>query len=218
MKEIDFLPEWYKTGRQRHISYRTQYVAIFGILILMIFWSILTGHSIRSARAQLSQMKRIQMTNLAPLIEYNKLKGRLQRLSDQAGIIEVVDSKIIISNVLAELAFLIDQRIVLSEMDIKAEAFESGDKAENMSGSAFTTGKEAVGKQRLPLEENARFKIVMTGLAVNAADVALLIRTLEDSPYVRDVKPTFCRNKRLKDYQATEFQVSCYIANYREEN
>jgi hypothetical protein len=218
MKEIDFLPEWYKTGRQRHISYRTQYVAIFGILILMIFWSVLTGHSIRSARAQLSHMKKIQMTNLAPLIEYNKLKGRLQRLSDQAEILEVVDSKIIVSNLLAELAFLIDQRIVLSEIDMRAEAFESGDKSENMKAPAAIIAKEAAGKQQLPLEGNARFKIVMTGLAVNAADVARLIRTLEDSPYVRDVKPTFCRNKKLKDYQATEFQVSCYIANYREEN
>jgi hypothetical protein len=218
MKEIDFLPEWYKTGRQRHISYRTQYVAIFGILILMIFWSALTGHSIRSARAQLSQMKRMQMTNLSPLLEYNKLKGRLQRLSDEAEILDVVDSRIIVSNVLAELAFLIDERIVLSEMDIGAEAFESGAQVGNISGSAVAAVKEAFDKQRLPLEGDVRFRILMTGIAVNAADVARLIRTLEDSPYVRDVKPMFCRNKRLKDYQATEFQVSCYIANYREEN
>lgn len=215
MKEIDFLPQWYKTSRRRRISNRTQYVGIFGILAVMMLWSALTGHSVRSARAQLSRMKVAQVASSAPLLEYNKLKNRLQQLSGQAQILEAVNPRIIVSSLLAELAFLIDQRIVLSELNIKAEAFEPA----TISSPAATIVQGTAGKKRPPLEGNVKFGISITGLAVNASDVARLIRTLEGlSDYVREVKPIFCRDKKVKNYQAAEFRISCYIANYLEEN
>ena len=218
MEEIDFLPQWYKAGRQRHIGYRTQYIVIIVILMMMVLWSASTDYSIRSARAQLDRARRMQVASSIPLYKYNKLKNNLQQLSRKAQILEEVDSEIIVSNILAELAFLIDKRIVLSKLDIKAEAFEPENKNGYVSGSVVTVVNADADKEKLPLEGDIRFRVLMTGLAVNAADVARLIRTLEESLYVCEVKPMFCRNKKLKDYQAAEFQVSCYIANYREEN
>ncbi len=218
MKEIDFLPQWYKTGRRQHISYRTQYMGIFGILAVMVLWSALTGHSVSSARAHLSWIRKMQTANSAPLVEYNKIKNRLQQISGQSQILEVVKPRISVSNVLAEMAFLIDQRIVLSELDIKTEALETNDKTGNMSGSMVTVVRGAADNKKLPLEGDVKSRILVTGLAVSAGDVARLVRSLEDSHYVRDVRPIFCRNKKLKNYQATEFQISCYIANYIEKN
>jgi hypothetical protein len=186
--------------------------------MMMVFWSSFTDYSIRSARAQLSQMRSMQVANSVPLFKYNKLMSRLNELSKKAQLIKDVDSKIVISNILAEFAFLIEERIVLSDLDIKAEEFKSADKSNYMNGPAVSVVQRAGTEEKLPLEGNIRFRVLMTGLAVNAADVAQLIRTLEESPYVCEVKPMFCRNKKLKDYQAAEFQVSCYIANYREEN
>jgi len=218
MKEIDFLPQWYKAGRRRHINYRTQYVGIFGILSVMILWSALTGQSVSSARAHINRMKKMQTASSAPLVEYNKIKNRLQALSGQAEILDAVKSRISISKVLAELAFLIDQRIVLSELEIKAESFDFGDKNGNTNNYMVTTIQETAGNKKLPLEGDVRFRILVTGLAMNASDVARLVRTFEDSPYVCDVRPMFSRNKNVKNYQSTEFQISCYLANYREEN
>jgi len=56
MKEIDFLPEWYKSGRRRQVSYRTQYIALGGVFVVMMVWSLITTHSISKARAQYAQM------------------------------------------------------------------------------------------------------------------------------------------------------------------
>jgi hypothetical protein len=40
MKEIDFLPEWYKSGRQRQIGYRAQVLGMGGVLLIMIVWNL----------------------------------------------------------------------------------------------------------------------------------------------------------------------------------
>ncbi len=51
MKDIDFLPEWYKSGKRREVSYRTQYMALGGVFLVMAVWSLTTTHSISQARA-----------------------------------------------------------------------------------------------------------------------------------------------------------------------
>ena len=218
MKEIDFLPEWYKTGRRQRISYRTQYMAIASIFAAMILWSALTGYSIVSARAHINSMKNKRPAGSVQVAEYHKIQSRLQELSSNASIIEAVKPRISVSKVLAELAFLIDQRIVISDLDIKAESFNQGDKSGAVSSSMVSVAQGANGDKKLPLEGDIRFKVLVTGMAMNAGDVARLVRTFENSSYVRDVRPMFSRNKKMKDYQATEFQISFYIANYLEEN
>jgi len=52
-----------------------------------------------------------------------------------------------------------------------------------------------------------------------------LICRLEDSPYFQLVYPSFSRNRNIKtgtnlageNYPASEFEISCYLANYRQE-
>jgi len=47
---------------------------------------------------------------------------------------------------------------------------------------------------------------------------------LEDSPYFCQVIPSFSRNRRIRterrvigeDYQVSEFEIICYLANYSE--
>lgn len=72
---------------------------------------------------------------------------------------------------------------------------------------------------------DVRFKVVINGVAEDASNVAQLICDLENSPYFCLIYPSFSRNAEVKttsssdgkQLQVTEFEVSCYIANYREE-
>ncbi len=56
MKDIDFLPEWYKNGVRREVSYRTQYMVLGGVFLVMTVWSLITTHSIAKARAEFDDM------------------------------------------------------------------------------------------------------------------------------------------------------------------
>jgi hypothetical protein len=79
----------------------------------------------------------------------------------------------------------------------------------------------------LPCEGDVGFKIVLDGVASDARDVAEFICKLEDSPYFCQVVPLFTRNKEIKittssagrrgGILASEFEISCKLANYRQE-
>ena len=125
MKEIDFLPEWYKNGKRREVSYRTQYLALGGVFVVMVVWNFITAQSISKARAQLVQMETRQKKAESLSIELNELKGELRGLQEKDQTKENIDSKIDVAAVLAELSFLIDEKIVLNKVEFIAEKFES---------------------------------------------------------------------------------------------
>jgi Tfp pilus assembly protein PilN len=226
MKEIDFLPEWYKSGRRRQISYRTQYVALGGVFVVMLVWNFIASHSISKARGELTQMAPKQTEAESVSREFAKIKSQVTRLQKKAKILDEIDSKIDVASVLAEMSFLIDEKIVLSKVDFRAEGFvdKQGGKASGYRGSAVRVARgNFAGKQTQQLGD-VRFKIVVNGVASDASDVAELICKLEDSPYFCLVYPSFSRSKKMKvgksltgkDFQATEFEIACYLANYNE--
>lgn len=238
MKEIDFLPQWYKKGRQRQFSYRTQYVALAGIFVVMVVWNFVTAHSISRARAELTQMQASHADSQSASAKLADVKSELADLKKKAKSIEEIDSRIDVASVLAELSFLIDERIVLSKVQFIAERFEDKQQATPGSGFAIRVAGSAIrGKGQLPLGD-VRFKVVISGTAADAGDVAALVCRLEDSPYFCSVIPLFSRNKQIKRgtnpaenilsynrnvsksaalFRVSEFEISCYLANYREQ-
>ena len=225
MKEIDFLPTWYKSGRQRQIGYRTQYAGLGGIFVAMMVWNFIATHSLSKAAAELAQaeLKSASMESAAQ--EFAEIKSEAAHLQEKARTIEEIDSKIDVANVLAEIGFLVDKKIVLSKVEFIAEKF--GGKQEekpNSSSTVRVVGGNFSGKESPPLGD-VRFKVLINGVASDAGDVAALICKLEDSPYFCQVIPLFTRNKEMKTapegggekLQVSEFEISCNLANYRQE-
>ena len=158
-----------------------------------------------------------------------------------------IDSRINVSNVLAEISFIIDEKIILRKMELISEKFvsERDDEQSRQSSTVVRiAGSNFVNEIEPPLG-NVRFKVVISGIAANASDVASLICKLEDSPYFCKVAPSYTRSAELetksnvsirsrKDFAAellknkesnmeskekimvSEFEISCYLANYLE--
>jgi len=245
MKEIDFLPEWYKSGKRREISYRTQYIALAGVLVVMVVWNFITAQSISTARAQLAQMETRQTQAKGLSIKLDELKSELRGLQEKAESIEEIDSKIDVAGVLAEMSFLIGEKIVLGKVEFIAEKFENKqqDKLSPSGGNVVRAARASMSpKQELPLGD-VRFRVVIGGVATDASDVAALICMLEDSPYFCQVVPSFSRttvitaaanpslhskiknentkgtvqiNEKNIQIQVSEFEISTYLANYHE--
>ncbi|RKY24753.1 MAG: hypothetical protein DRP62_03040 [Planctomycetota bacterium] len=220
MKEIDLLPEWYKNNKRRQISRRTQYVILAGVFVAIMAWNFIMTHSISKATAQVAQAEAELAQGQSVSREFNKTKAEVAQLQKKVGILEKVDSKIDVASVLAEISFLIDENIVLSAMEFKAERFAG----KQGSNSAIVTANTKFGNKRtLPLG-NVKFKIVIRGVATNAGDVAELICKLEDSPYFFHVIPSFSRNREIKIatdtagkiHRISEFEINCELANYHQ--
>jgi len=248
MKEIDFIPEWYKSGRRRQAGYRTQYVALGGVFAVMMVWNFVTTHSISKAKAQFAQTAVRQMQAENASREFTGLKTEIMSLQKKTGAIERIDSRIDVAGVLAEMSFLIDKKIALSKIEFIAESVIGGADKQGVQPNNSSVVRVAVPKfneKGLPLG-NVRFKVVLRGIAADAGDVAALICKLEDSPYFCQIVPSFSRNAQVKaanypllvsgagagekagdaqrdvrepgkSAQVSEFEISCYLANYREQ-
>jgi len=223
VKEIDFLPEWYKSGRKRQVGYRTQVIGLGGVLVIMIVWNFVTNHSISKAKAEVEQRKAMQADAESVSREFAGIKSEVTGLQKKVKSVEEMDSKIDVANVLAEVSFLIDDNIVLSQLEFNAESFvdgQGGKASRRTAAAAGAAGRNFVGKGAPPLGD-VRFKVVIRGVASDASDIADLICKLEESPYFFLVYPSFSRNKKMnvgtgKDFQVSEFEIGCYLANYRE--
>lgn len=224
MKEIDFLPTWYRSDRRRQISYRTQYASLVGIFVVMMVWNFIATHSLSKAATELAQAKLKSASSESASQEFAKIKGEVAYLQEKARAIEEIDSKIDVADVLAEISFLVDKKIVLSKVEFIAEKFSGKQRGKpNSSFAVRVVGGNFSGKEAPPLGD-VRFKVVINGVASDASDVAALICKLEDSPYFCQVIPLFSRNKEMKTpakiagekFQVSEFEISCNLANYRQ--
>jgi hypothetical protein len=223
MKEIDFLPEWYKNSRRQQISYRTQYFILGCIFAAIMLWNFIAARSISKAAAELTQTAPKQADAESILHESVGIKSQAAQLQEKAGVLEKINSKINVSDVLAEISFLVDERIVLSKVELKAEKLADKKDRKLSSDALLPAGGEnqqSWGGKDSPLG-NVRFKVTIKGIALNASDVAELICRLEDSPYFCQAVPSFSRNIKIKtgadaaNRQVSEFEISCYLANYQ---
>lgn len=224
MKEIDFLPSWYKSDRRQQISYRTQYIALGGIFVAMLLCNFVATVSISRATKKLAEDELKAATAKDISREFTDIKTTVTELQKKGKVLERIDSKVDVASVLAELSFLIDKKIVLSKVELVAEKL--GDWAPEQPGRGpviKAAGSNFVGKGRAPLGD-VRFKVVLSGVAADASEVAELTCRLEESAYFRHVYPLFSRSVKIKaggntagdSLQVTEFEISCNLANYEQ--
>ena len=245
MKEIDFLPEWYKSGRRRQLSYRTQYIALGGVFMVMMVWNFSAAHTISKVKAEYSRMTTKQAQAEKVSAKLAGLQDQLRGFQKKTESMKEIDSKIDVASVLAEISFLVDEKVVLGKVEFISEKFADKQKIRSSpnTGAVVRAIPGKLSGRKLPLGD-VRFKIVLGGVAADASDVAALICKLEDSSYFSQVVPSFSRNTEIKNLsgssfgsrmdfidesedikenyreeeniRVSEFEIVCYLANYRE--
>ena len=214
MNEINFIPDWYSRGRSRRRSYRVQYIVLGCIFGFCALWSFVSGRALSNAKAEIDRRAQsAAASNTAAASEYNQIQAAIARLSDKENILNKLDNKVNVAALLAEISFLLDDNIVLSKIELQPEPLSGKSRAAN--SMAVTIGRSSANKKFS--QEPVRCKVVLKGIAATAGDVASLISKLESSLYFRSVVPGAMKNKEMKDYTATEFEISSYLANYIEQ-
>ncbi len=239
MTEVEFLPSWYTSGKRRQFGYRTQYVALAGVLAVMVVWSLSATRSISRAEAEISDLAIAESGARAVIDQVAAAKTQLAALKTEAAALRRIDSRIDVPAVLGEVSYLIGPGIVLRRLELTAEKL----RAEAPALPAAAVPAIRIARQAMPVAADqlpigdVRFKVGIAGLAADPADVAALIVSLEDSPYFNQVVPLFSRtvlvgargsletkpNPNPSQQQtapadavaACEFEINCYLANCR---
>jgi len=191
--------------------------------VAMMLWNFAATRSISKAAQEFRETELKASGIKSVSVEFDRIKEEVAGLGEKAGLVEAIDSRIDVANILAEISFLIDRTIVVRKIDFIAEKFADSKATKNSSAVRMVTGKSGGENAELYGTGDVRFKVIINGVASDAGDVAALICKLEDSPYFRQVYPLFSRNSQVKAAgfpggdSNTEFEVSCYLANYNEE-
>jgi len=238
MKEIDFLPEWYKEGRRQRLHVCRQYVVLAIAFIAMISYNVTSTHRISRASAELTRLEQRRAEAESAFHEFNAVTGDLNKVREKADLIERVDSKINVAAVLAEMSHILGETVVLSRVEFVAEPFSDDEKGAGTGGTGVRRAGTS-GVSRETLVGSVCFRIVLSGVAVSPADVAALVRRLDDSSYFHRVYASFWRNGKVQvsgrsvpaspkpqttavsagqpeSLEVTEFEVVCYLANHKE--
>ena len=230
MKDIDFLPEWYKSGIRREVGYRAQYMALGGVFLVMVVWSLTTTHSIAKARAEFAGMSGAHTQAEKASADLVRIKNKLTSLQKKIKSTEQIDSRIDVTSVLAEMSFLIEETIVLNRVEFVAEKFpdKKQDKTSKRAAVIRAVRSQAGEKRQLPLG-HVRFGVVIAGVAADTSKVGDLIVKLEDSPYFCQVVPSFSQSAEVNtqptsggapdagtSIPVSQFEIRCYLANYRQ--
>ena len=152
MREIDFLPEWYKAGNKRRVSYRIQYTIIGGLFVSLMVWSFVAGISLSVVEARVDSMQN-SLDSYKPIAaKYDHYGQILALLQDRADRLDKLDSGINMAELFGELSFLATDDIILTGFEIKSETLKEGFV---MAQEAIDSGKAKAALAGLVAETNA---------------------------------------------------------------
>jgi Tfp pilus assembly protein PilN len=236
MKEIDFIPEWYKRGAMYQIIYRSQYFVLAGIFVIIVVWNFISAKSVSNATAEINQIASKYAEAEESVQKFANLQKQLDQLKERADLLEEIDSRINVPGILAEISYLVDDRIVLNEVKFAAEEFVQNQPNQTAGSSTVRDASFRSSDNTGLAIGNVKFKITIRGVSTDASDAARLICKLEDSPYFFRVIPVYSRNTTKSkgtdkmsrelgiakadatgDYRLNEFEINCYLENYRQQ-
>jgi len=211
MKEIDFIPEWYRTGRRRRVSYHRQYTMISCLFIALVAWSYSAGGFLTAAKGSVEGTRSLLEASEPFAREYAALKEEIRVLEETAQVLERIRVRTPLDAILAELSYLISERVILSRLEIVSEPLrqETGKGREAVVLAKRPEGDDAV----LPAADT-HTKLIMVGIAADAGDAAALIAALEQSNFFSRIIPGYSRSKDVRGHRATEFQITAHVADY----
>jgi len=215
MKELDFLPDWYRADRQlKHRRHR--YYVLFGLVTaLMAGWSFMVGQSVSGLRAETQRVEAVIAEGGQSIQTSLEMEQEIAQLSRQADILAALTPRTAVSAVLGELSGQVNDPIILSRVLLVQEPVAATETKSQPSVNAVVRIGAVKPDAPSPLPDGPqKTRVVLTGIAAGGAHVARLIDRLETSDYFKTVSPGFSRAKKVNNKDVTEFEITCDIADY----
>lgn len=217
MKEIDFIPEWYKASRKRKQRYIRQYTLIGTMFAVMMLWSFVVGGQIQSAGAQVQEIETAMQNRTQWIEEAAVLEQEIRSMQSKSKLLEAISPRTPLSAVVGELSYLVPKDIILSKISMVNELIQKEEKTDTVNSRAIVKVGGSTDETSKPsfAGHPSRMKILISGIAAKPSDAAGMISHFENSDYFDEVVLMFSRPKRIREQNVTEFEIRCYVADYR---
>ena len=236
MKELDFLPQWYKDRKRRSSLVRKQYIALVAVFLLMMAFNLTATHRAGRVAAEVSQYDDQQMQAEAVVHEFNRVTKELNEMKAKADLVRRIDNHIDVGAVLAEISHLVDESVVLNKVELVAEPLAPSQDTGRTKGAPVRAMSQAEDVQQTVALGNTKLRVTLAGVAIQPSYVADLVCRLDESAYFQQVRPSFYNKAKIRAgasrrtshpaekagvdaaemLDVTTFEITCYLANYRE--
>lgn len=235
MKDLDFLPDWYKDRKRRHSRVRKQYIALVAVFLLMMTFNLTALHRAARVAADVSRHEEQRTRAEAIVDEFNLVTRELNQMKAKADLVHRIDTGIDVAPILAEISHVVDESVILSKIEFVAEPIVAPDAAGQAQGPGMRMPKADGAQRELQLSQST-LRIVLSGVAVQPSQVADLVCRLDESAYFHHVRPSFYGRTKISvgsplavskpgvasvadapgTLDATAFEITCALANYEE--
>lgn len=215
MKEIDFIPEWYKADQVRKRRYARQYMIIAIIFTVMMVWSFIVGRHVKSVSAEVREIQTVFAKGSDKVQQTQQLQSEIAAMKQKTTILDKITSRTNVTAVLGELAYWIQENIVLNKLSLTYEPVRELKKDPSALAAVVQLKDSAHQQDKVIPETPSRLKVTLAGIAARPADAAALTACLEEADYFQEVALVFSRSKKIMDKDVTEFEIRCYVADYR---
>lgn len=216
MKELDFLPDWYRADRQQKRR-RHRHCVLFGLVAaLMATWSFIVGQSVSGLSAETQAIETTLEKGRQTVQTALAMEQEVAALDRQARILEALTPRTTLSAILSELSQCVEEQIVFSRVTLTQEPVDDGTgKTATSPGGLVRLGAARTAAASSLPDAPQRTRVTLIGIAAGGAEVAQLINRLEISDYFDHVSPVFSRAKKVGPKEVTEFEITCTVADYQ---
>ncbi len=206
MRELEFLPPWYREARRRRRIFVYQTFATVLLVCGVALWTHLSGRNIASAQAALStyesQLQQRQ-GELKQLDEQLRLKGEL---AQQQKISEAMGVTVEMTRILATLASVMPREMSILDMSIDTEETVRQVKTPADARAALRAG--AI--QPAPVFDR-RLKVRLLAVTPNDVDLANFLTGLSSTKSFENPFMSFAKDRAEDGRIMREFQVTFYV-------
>ena len=216
MKEIDFIPQWYKAGRERKQRYVRQYMLMAVLFSLMLGWGfVLNGHVSRVS-AEVEEIHTAFEKGRLRGEQTTLLESRIAEMRQKTTLLNKIESRTKITAILGELSYLMGENVILSKLSLQNELIQNAGKKGTFASAAVVrvSGSQKDDQDVVIPVSPSHCKVVLTGIAARPADAAALIARLEQTDYFDQVSLVYSKPKEVRDEDVTEFEIRCFVADY----
>ena len=207
MRNIDFLPEWYRADRRRRDSRLTRmWLGIIGLAALFV-WFAAGRSGVNEAEEQLAHLRGQNLTVQAGLGIIDQLRGEQTLLLEKHKLARQLTPRISCVETLVRLAELIPPRVAVQHLELKNRQ-EKSLKAKSLASVAARSSQSKADSGSQEQSENQELHVSLVGLAPSEMDVAVLVGQLSGRHEFYGVSLEYCNAMRIEDHEGCTFKLS----------
>lgn len=198
MREMEFLPSWYRVVRRQRIAVIVQAWATVGLLVVLLVTTGLSKFRLINSKAELSNVRQQMAVTQKDLDELESMKQLQRRWSEQGEVLAKLGVSVESTRLMGLLAQATPESIALIGLNLQTE--EKVETVKSVAAARAMKDKEPSIDRKL--------RVRVQGVAPSDAEVADLMAKLGAVVFLEDVSMSYSKDADQNGRAVRQFEVT----------